>query len=307
MKDYLHLHFIIFLWGFTAIVGKEMTMPAVELVLYRTIFSVLGLAILLYWKKIAFNIGWQPILKMAATGCFTSLHWITFFASAKISNVSICLAGLATTTLWTSFIEPIIMKRALRWYEVALGLVIMGGLYLIFRFQFDLATGLLVAILSALFVSLFSVINGKLAKQYNHFTITFYEMIGAFLCTLALLPFYNFYFMDNAPVQWLAFSSTELNNWIGVLFLALICTVYAYAACVEIMQRLSAFTVNLSVNMEPVYGIILASLLLNEHKQMNSGFYWGTLVILVSVLVYPFLKNLDFLALKNKFISQKPN
>lgn len=306
MKDYLHLHFIIFLWGFTAIVGKEMTIPAVELVLYRTIFSVIGLAILLQWKKITFNIGWKPILKMAATGCFTSLHWITFFASAKISNVSICLAGLATTTLWTAFIEPVVMKRALRWYEVTLGLVIMGGLYLIFRFQFDLATGLLVAISSALFVSLFSVINGKLAPQYNHYTITFYEMVGALLCTIILLPAVNYYFFDNQSITILTFTEEDVINWVGVLFLAIVCTVYAYAACVEIMQRLSAFTVNLSVNMEPVYGMILAALLLNEHEKMNSGFYWGTLVILVSVLSYPFLKKLDFGRMSNKKIVKQP-
>jgi drug/metabolite transporter (DMT)-like permease len=252
--------------------------------------SVLGLALLLRWKNITFQIGWTPILKMMGTGCFTSLHWITFFASAKMANVSICLAGLATTTLWTSFIEPIVMRRPLRWYEVALGLVILGGLYLIFHFQFNFATGLLVAMLSALFVSLFSVINGTLAKQYNHFTITFYEMLGALICTAILLPLYNYYFLDNQAIIWLSFSSENLNNWLGISFLAIVCTVYAYAACVEIMQRLSAFTVNLSVNMEPVYGIIIAAILLNEHEKMNIGFYAGTGIILLSVLSYPLLK-----------------
>ncbi len=290
LKDYLHLHFIIFLWGFTAVVGKEMTVPAVELVFYRCLLAVLGLALLLRWKNISFNIGRTAILKMLGTGCFTSLHWITFFASAKMSNVSICLAGLATTTLWTSFIEPIIMRRPLRWYEVTLGLVILCGLYLIFHFQFNFAVGLLVAISSALFVSLFSVINGTLAKQYNHFTITFYEMVGALLCTIILLPIYNYYFLDNQAIQWLSFGVENLNNWLGIAFLAIVCTVYAYAACVEIMQRLSAFTVNLSVNMEPVYGIIVAAILLNEHEKMNIGFYAGAGVILLSVLAYPLLK-----------------
>lgn len=290
LKDYLHLHFIIFLWGFTAVIGNQMTISAIDLVFYRTILSTLGLALLLQWKKIPFNIGWTPALKMMATGCLTSLHWITFFASSQMANVSICLAGLATTTLWTSFVEPIIMKRALRWYEVALGLVIMCGLYLIFHFQFNFAQGLFVAILSAFFVSLFSVINGKLAPKYNHFTITFYEMLGAFLCTIILMPFYYFYFLDNKSMQWLSFSAENLNNWLGIAFLVIVCTIYAYAACVEIMQRLSAFTVNLSVNMEPIYGIIVAAILLDEHKKMNAGFYMGASVILFSVLSYPYLK-----------------
>jgi drug/metabolite transporter (DMT)-like permease len=252
--------------------------------------SAVGLAMILQWKKIPINLGKTAIIQLLLTGSLTSLHWITFFASSKIANVSICLAGLATTTLWTSFIEPLIMKRALRWYEVALGLVIIAGLYLIFHFQFNFAEGLLVAILSALFVSLFSVINGKLAKKYHHITITFYEMLGAFFCTIILMPLYYTYFGNKQAITWLDFSPENLNNWLGILFLVLVCTIYAYAACVEIMQRLSAFTVNLSVNMEPIYGMIVAAIVLGEHKQMNTGFYIGALIILLSVISYPFLK-----------------
>jgi drug/metabolite transporter (DMT)-like permease len=290
LKDYLHLHFIIFLWGFTALVGKWITIPAVELVFYRTLFAVLGLVILLQIKKTSFKIGKRAIFIMLATGCLTSLHWITFFASAKMATVSICLVGLATTSLWTSFVEPFVMKRKILWYEIMLGLVIIGALYWIMRTQFHYAAGLGVAVLSAVFVSFFSVINGKLAPKYNHNVITFYEMAGAFLGIIAFLPFYQYYFADNQAIIWLDFSEKNIYNWLGVFFLAIVCTVYAYAACVEIMQRVSAFAVNLSVNMEPVYGVILAAIFLREDKAMTNDFYVGAAIILFAVLSYPLLK-----------------
>ncbi len=290
-KDYLHLHFIIFLWGFTALVGKWITIPAVELVFYRTLFAALGLAVLMKIQNTTFKIGSRAILIMLATGCLTSLHWITFFASAKMTTVSICLVGMATTSLWTSFIEPLVMKRKVLWYEIVLGLVIVGALYWIMRTQFHYAVGLLVAVISAVFVAFFSVINSKLAPRYHHNTITFYEMLGAFGGIVLFLPFYQSYFSEGQPIAWLTFTEKDVYNWLGVLFLAWICTVYAYATCVEIMKRVSAFAVNLSVNMEPVYGIVLAALFLQEHQAMTADFYWGAAVILVAVLAYPLLKN----------------
>jgi drug/metabolite transporter (DMT)-like permease len=292
LKDYIHLHFIIFLWGFTALVGKWLTLPAVELVLFRTFFAVLGLWVLLKFQKTPLQLPKRAIYIMLATGCLTSLHWITFFASAKMTTVSICLVGLASTSLWTSFVEPLLMKRRIRPYEIGLGLLIIGALYWIMRTQFHYATGLLVAVLSAVFVSFFSVINGKLAPKYHHNLITFYEMVGALGSLLLFLPFYTWYIADNQTLTLLNFTATLDNayNWVGVAFLAFVCTVYAYAACVEIMKRVSAFAVNLSVNMEPVYGILLAAVFLREDQAMTSDFYLGAVVILLAVLAYPLLK-----------------
>ncbi len=294
MKDYIHLHFIILLWGFTAVVGKITTMPAMELVLYRSIIAVIGLTILMFWYKQQFQIGTKAILAMVATGSLTALHWILFFGSAKVSTISVCLAGISTTSLWTSIIEPIVMRRAVRWYEVLLGLIIIAGLYLIFRFQFNYIVGLLMAVASAVFVSMFSVINGKLASRYHHITISLYEMLGAALCTAIFLPFYlQSSWAESSEIYLLGFAEKDWGNWVGVFFLGVVCTVYAYAACVEIMQRVSPFAVNLSVNMEPVYGIIIAAVWFGEYNKMTAGFYGGAGIILLSVFAYPLLKSLD--------------
>ncbi|MEL7004323.1 MAG: DMT family transporter [Bacteroidota bacterium] len=282
-QDYAKLHFIVLIWGFTAILGALITVPAVEIVFYRTLISFLALGALLYFRRQSFRIGSQQIFKILGTGVLIALHWILFFASAQISTVSVCLAGMATCSFWTSFIEPALNKRKIRVFEVVLGLVVIVGLYIIFRFEFDHVLGLSLAVVSAMLSALFSVINGKLAKRHNPYMITFYEMIGAWLGTLAFIPIYVSYFAENGQIQW----TPSYMDWLYLSILALFCTVYAYSVSVELMKRISAFVVNLTVNLEPVYGIILALLIFGEKEQMGSGFYLGTLIILLSVLAYP--------------------
>ncbi len=284
-RDYVKLHFIVFLWGFTAILGLLISIPSVELVFWRTLFASAGLGILLLYRKRNFRLGRKEVIKITATGVLISLHWILFFASARVSTASICLAGMATCSLWTSFLEPLMNGRKIKLYEVGLGFAVILGLYIIFRFEFTYALGLSMALVSALLAALFTVINGQFTYRHNPYMITFYEMIGACLGTAAFFPLYTQFLTEG-----------ELNlmpvglDWFYILILALVCTVYAYSVSVELMKRVTAFVVNLTVNLEPVYGIVLALIIFGEKEQMLPGFYLGTGIILLSVLSYPVLK-----------------
>ena len=259
-RDLLHIHFLTFLWGFTAILGLLISLEAVEMVLYRTVISTIGLWVIVKILRKELTITGREFIIFLVTGALVSAHWILFFVSARVSNATISLAGFATVSLWTSFIEPIVFKRKVRFFEVLLGLIVMAGLYIVFRVEFDHALGLVLGIGSAILMAVFTVINNKLAPNHGHYQLTFFEMMGAAISTAIFLP-----------------------------FLAMVCTVYAFSASVEIMKRVSAFVINLIVNLEPVYGIILAAIILGEHKGMHWGFYLGTLIILAAVLSYPIL------------------
>ena len=288
-KDFLQLHFIVMLWGFTAILGVLISIPAVEMVFYRTLLAAAGLYVLLRYRGLQLWSGKGPMGSMLLTGILIAAHWILFFAAARVSSVSICLAGMATGSLWTSILEPLVMRRPFKWYELFLGGVVILGLYVIFRFEFDHALGLSMAIASAFLSSAFTVINSRLTQHHNHFLITFWEMIGACLAIILFFPVYTMTLAEGGVLM--------LGlNWVDVaclLALALVCTVYAYSVSVELQKRLSAFTVNLTVNLEPIYGILLAILIFKEHKQLTTGFFMGTLIILSAVLIYPVLVRLE--------------
>lgn len=283
-KDYLKLHFIVWIWGFTAILGLLITIPAVEIVFYRTLLAFIALGFLLYLRQRNFFLGHKAILKILGTGVLIAAHWILFFAAARVSTASVCLAGMATCSLWTSFIEPAFNKRKINVVEVSLGIVVIFGLYIIFRFEFNHALGLAMAVASAFLSALFTVINGQFIKSYNPFMITFYEMIGACLGTALFFPVYMTYFSGGE----LQLVPTGLD-WLYLAILAGVCTVYAYSISVELMKRLSAFVINLTVNLEPVYGIVLAVIIFGEKEKMAPGFYLGTLIILSAVISYPII------------------
>lgn len=285
LKDFIELHFIIFLWGFTAILGKLITIPAVELVAIRTLIAFLSLALIIKFRKGLFNIGTGPFLKIAGVGFLLAAHWILFFASARVSSVSICLAGLATSSLWTALLEPIFTSKKIKPHEILLAIIIMIGLYVIFQFEFDHALGITMAVGSALMAAIFTIINSRLTKVYPSATISCYEMLGACVGTVVFLPVYATFFAENHTLN---FSLTGMD-WVYLLLLTLVCTVYAYTAAVRLMQKISAFAMNLTVNLEPVYGIVLAWLIFGQKEQMSTGFYYGALIILGAVFIYPVL------------------
>ncbi len=288
LKDYLHLHFLVVIWGFTAILGRLVTLPAVELVVYRTFFAFILLGILCVAQKKTLALGSRPVVRLLLTGAIIAIHWILFFAAARVANVSICLAGMATGSLWTSLLEPLFQRRKVRLLEISLGLIAMAGLYLVFHFQFNHALGLAMAVASAMLAALFSVINSRFAVVYEAQVVTFYEMLGAFLCSVILLPVFAALFYNQEPIHWLPAST----DWLWILILAWVCTVYAYSAGVHLLRKFTPFAVNLTINLEPVYGIVLAVLIFGEKERMTPGFYAGTLLILLAVLLYPLLKRI---------------
>ncbi|AFM05211.1 EamA-like transporter family [Bernardetia litoralis DSM 6794] len=300
--DYFKLHFIVIIWGFTAILGKWMTIPAVETVLYRTLIAAFILAFMV--KRKEWKLPKKIILQLLMTGVIVGAHWITFFAAAKVANVSICLVGLSTASLWTAFIEPLFNKRKIKLYEVGLGLVIILGLYVILQTDLssDMVLGLILGIIAAILAALFSTINGKFTHVAESYTITVLEMSGAAFGIILFLPFYSAYFTNGAGIDMVLknnvyFNDTLFLDFVNLLHLntdfvllfvlAVICTVYAYSVSVELLRRLSVFMTNLTINLEPVYGIVLAAFFFDEHEKMDANFYLGASIILLSVLSYP--------------------
>ncbi len=282
-KDYLKLHFIVLIWGFTAILGNLISLPPVELVFYRTLIATLALLPFFFNKWHYLRVGARPLMKMLGIGVLIGMHWVLFFASAKVSTASVCLAGMATCSLWTSFIEPLLARRKIRVFEVGLGLVIMCGLFIVFKAEFDHALGLSLALISAFFAAFFSVLNGRISHRHNPYVITFYEMASACATTVLLLPVYHWSIME----QWQGILLPLPIDWLYIFVLALICTVYAFSISVELMQRLSVFAINLTINLEPIYGMLLAILIFKDKEEMHGEFYVGMAIILMAVLSYP--------------------
>ncbi|WP_316931973.1 DMT family transporter [Hymenobacter sp. DG25B] len=273
------------LWGFTAILGKLISVPPVELVFWRTLLASVGLAGLLVMRRQQWRVAPAEALRLLAVGALVATHWITFFLAARLSSVSVCLAGMATLALWTSLLEPLLLWRRIRAYEVGLGLLTMVGLYLVSQAELDQLLGLGVAVISAGLSALFSVINSQLVKRHAPLRLTFYEMLGACVSIALFFPVYSHFYTNGAGLH----LALKPLDWVWLLLLAGFCTVYAFSTSVELMKRLSAFVINLTINLEPVYGILLAVLIFGSKEKMSGGFYLGTLVILFSVLIHPVL------------------
>lgn len=207
--------------------------------------------------------------------------------SGRISNPSTSLVGFATCSLWAAFIEPMAKKNKIQGVEVGLGLVVIMGLYLIFSFDFQYPMGLFLGILSGFTCAIFAVINSQLVTRVNSFTITFYEMIGACAAVAIFFPFYTSYFAVDGQLN----LAPSWSDWAWIAVLSLVCTVYAYAVAINLTKKLSVFFIQLTLNLEPVYGIILALIVFGHQEVMRWNFYLGTVVILGAVIVYPFVKN----------------
>ncbi|MCH7399050.1 DMT family transporter [Belliella sp. DSM 107340] len=283
VKDYLMLHFIVLIWGFTAILGLLISIPSVEIVFYRTLMASGFLGLVFLVKKQKVRLTNQELLKVIGTGFLISIHWILFFWAARVSTASVCLAGMATTSLWTAFIEPMVNKSKVKWFEILLGMMVISGLYVVFSFEGGYWLGLTMAVASALIAAIFTVINGRLIKRHSPYVLTFYEMFGACIFSVLFMPFYAAFFTEGVGLQLMP----NGWDWFWLFLLGGVCTVYAFSVSVELMRRLTAFAINLTVNLEPVYGIVLAVLIFGEKEQMTPGFYLGTLIILISVLLYP--------------------
>lgn len=276
LKSYLHLHLIVFIWGFTAILGALISLEAFDLVWFRMIFAVIFIYLYVLIQKVDLKVAPKILLKLLVLGLIIALHWLTFFKAIKVSNVSVTLACLSTGALFTSILEPFFNKKRIVPYEVFFGLLVVAGLYIIFQVEGNYAEGILLALTSAFLSALFSVMNGQLAKSYNPTLISFYELFGGVLFLSVFLLFNgNFTF---------EFFNLTTSDFLYLFILSSICTAYAFIASVKVMKHISPYTVMLTINLEPVYGILLAVMIFKEKEQMSTTFYFGAMLIIATVI-----------------------
>jgi drug/metabolite transporter (DMT)-like permease len=284
--DYFKLHFIVFLWGFSGILGKLVSIPAYEMVLYRTLLSAVGIALVMLFIKERFQVTTRQFVTLIAIGFIVALHWLAFFQSGRISNVSVSLVGFATSSLWTALLEPLFNRAAIKKFELILGLVVIVGLYVIFSFDFQYPLGLLIGVLAGFTSALFSIFNARMVRRVPAFTISFYEMMGAFIFLFLFLPVYKITWADNETLHLLP----SAMDWMYMIVLSAACSVYAYSTAVELMKKVSVFLIQLTLNLEPVYGIVMAVIVFGDEETMGLNFYLGTLIVLSAVASYPILK-----------------
>ena len=281
-NQYLHLHLIVFIWGFTAVLGKLISLDAVTLVWYRIFFTVISIFAFMKIVKIDYRLNIKDILKLLGIGVIIAFHWTTFFLAIKISNISITLASLSTGAFFVSIVDPIINRKKPVLHEMLLGIVVFVGIFLIIDVEGNSRIGAMVALLSAFLASLFSVLSSKIAHKWNPTVITFYQMLGGFLTLSIVIPF-----MSSDMVNFTIPSGMDLFY---LIILATICTAYTFIAVMKLMKSISAFTIVLTVNLEPIYGIIMAYFIFGESETMSLKFYLGTLVIISTVFLNSWLK-----------------
>jgi drug/metabolite transporter (DMT)-like permease len=288
LLNYLHLHFIVFIWGFTAVLGALISIDSIPLVWWRMSMAVVLIFIYMKWKKIPFQLTGKNalprkrIIGFLIAGVVIALHWVTFFGAIKESNVSITLAMISMGAFFTALLEPVFTSKKFVWYELFFGIIIIGALYYIFKIETEYVTGMVLGLISALLSAIFSIMNVKWAKEHLPSVISFYELFSGVLLLTLFFVFLPIDFVtpsELAPMDWM---------WLGIL--ASICTAYAFIVNVKVMKYLSAYTVMLTINLEPVYGIFLAYLILGESEEMTSEFYIGAVVILAVIVCNGVLK-----------------
>ncbi len=287
-RSYIELHIAIFLWGFTAILGKVISLEEIALVWWRLLFTCISLLFFRsIWKTIP-TYSRKFILQMMGIGIIVALHWVLFFGSIKYSNVSICLVCMATGSFFASLIEPVIMKYKHKWYELILGLFVIPGMYFVVNFiPSEKLLGVYFGLLSAFLAALFTILNKKLIdenKDLNPFSMTFIELSSGLLFLSIIFPIYTMW-MGETP-----FLPQGVSDFVYLMILALLCTTLAYVLGLRALRHLSAFASTLVVNLEPVYGIILAWLIFEENKDVGNYFYVGVIIIILAVFSHPFIK-----------------
>lgn len=282
-KSYLHLHWIVFIWGFTAVLGRLITLDALPLVWFRMLFAVGFIFIYIKIKKVPLKLPKKVLLKFLVAGLVIALHWFTFFRAIKVSNVSITLACLSTGAFFTSIIEPIFFNKKVVWYEILFGLVVVFGLTIIFNVEGKYMEGIILALISAFLSASFAVINSKFVKDYDPTIISFYELLGGVL-------FFSIFIMGTSGFDTKFFQLTN-NDFMYLMILSSVCTAYAFIASTAVMKFLSPYTVMLTINLEPIYGIVLAVLIFKDKEQMSPAFYVGAAVILITVILNGIIKS----------------
>lgn len=277
LNNYLKLHFIVFIWGFTAVLGALLTIESTSIVWYRMLLASLFLGMYIVYKKIKFKISLTLLLKLVFVGLLIALHWILFFKAIQVSNVSITLSIFSLGAFFASLLEPLFFGRKIIAYEVFFGLLTILGLGLIMKVEVNYLEGIIYALISIVIGVVFTILNGKLIQKEDATIITFYEFLaGTF--------FISIYFLIQNKFT-ANFFVLNTNDWMILLVLSSICTAYAFTASVKVMEQLSPYTVMLTTNLEPVYGIVLAYFIIGGKEKMSVSFYIGAVLIIFLVLL----------------------
>ena len=284
IKKYLQLHFIVLIFGFTGILGKLISLNAEYLVFYRLIIAIPVLFLFIKIANESVKISSKEIIKYISVGIIVGLHWITFFHSIKVSNVSVALSCLASSTLFVGILEPIFHRKKVEWIEIILGIAVLITLSMMLGFELQYVYGAIFGVISAFLAGTFNVINKTFSSAKSSMALSFYELIGALIPVFIVILFNGKSFS--------AFPIPKSNDLIWLLLLAIICTAYPFATIVKLMKTLSAYTVTLAINFEPIYAIVLAFFIFGDSEKMSPPFYIGVVVVMVIVFAYPSIKKL---------------
>ncbi|MFC0518584.1 DMT family transporter [Mucilaginibacter angelicae] len=277
-KTFVLLHIAVILAGFTGVFGKLISLNEYLLTCYRTLFSFLFLIIIVWIKKTQFNYSWTNIREMGKAGLLIAFHWVFFYASIKYANVSVGVVCYCLTSFFTAFLAPLINKKPFNITELLLSTLTLAGIGLIFHFDTSFRTGIILGVISSFLASLYTIFNERLVKKYDATVMNLYQMLAGTIALILALPLYLHFFPSKTMLPGTA-------DIFYLLLLSLFCTVGLYVMVAEVLKKVSAFTVNLTFNLEPVYSILLAMILFNESRQLNISFYAGLLIIIVSVIL----------------------
>jgi drug/metabolite transporter (DMT)-like permease len=277
-KAFVQLHIAVFLAGFTGILGRLITLNEGVLVWYRLLISSITMWVLFTLMKRLQRISVKDMFRIAGVGCIAALHWTSFFGSIKYANISVALVCFSAIGFFTALFEPLITRRKFIWQELLLGLLCMLGIYIIFHFDPRYKTGIIIGIISAMLAAIFPIFNRQLLQRMNAETLMTYELSGGVISLTLILPVY----LQLFPAEYLWPSASD---WGWLFVLAWICSVWAFQLSANALKKISAFTVNLSYNLEPVYGILLAFIIYKENKYLDFSFYVGFFLILLAVLL----------------------
>lgn len=277
LKNQLQLHFIVFIWGFTAILGALISITAIPLVWFRVLLAAGSLFVIFKWKKISFRVGKEGLVRFFIGGVIIAIHWVTFFHAIKISNVSTTLVTMSTAAIFVAFFDPLINSRKILKAEIVLAGIAMIGFFIIFNVNQNYLAGILSALVSAILIAFFSIFNARNIQKYEAPQIAFYELLFAnFFLGLVLLIKGDFS---------LDFFQLSMNDWLYLILLGTICTAYPFVVSTSLLKKMSPFTIVLTTNLEPVYGILLAILIFGDKEKMEFSFYIGAFLILTAVII----------------------
>ncbi len=283
LKNQLHLHFIVFIWGFTAILAALISIDAMSLVWFRVLIASVTLFVFLKVKKISFDEKSGDLIKFFIGGVLIAIHWITFFHAIKISTISTTLISMSSSAFFVVLLQPLFGNKKISLFELLLAVITIIGFVIIFNVEKVYTKGIIYALISAFLLAVFSIYNSKLVKNYKASKIAFYELFFAFLFVTIVL-----FIKGSFNVSFFELSKFD---WIFIIILATICTAYPFVVATDLLKKMSAFTMVLTNNLEPVYGIILAVIIFGDKEKMSYQFYIGAVLIFFSVLLDAFIKN----------------